>query len=130
LIVFPVAQYDRDPPHYRPELYQRRRTDLLGTFETTLSSLSAAQFELLHKDYLRAFHDELVAGMTSEHAFTDLVKETSNRWEKKFEDSAREASVESTDRKWEDELELLKADIRKLVDEASEAATTKVINSS
>jgi hypothetical protein len=130
LIICTVALYDRDPHCYQPELYQRRRTQLLNTFETTLSSLSAAQFELLRKVYLKAFHDELVAGLTSEHVFADLVKEKSNYWERKYEDSAREASVESIDRRWEGELELLKADIRKLVDEISEDAATQVMNSS
>jgi protein SEY1 len=127
LTAFAADRYDRDPSRYPPELYQRRRGDLLNAFESTLSPLSVAQFKLLHRVYLASFRTDLLARMTQDGAdSTDLVTETSNHWERKFEDSAREASVESTEWKWRNELELLKRDIRDLADEITGDATNKV----
>jgi hypothetical protein len=59
---------------------------------------------------------------------TDLVTETCNHWERKFEDSAREVSVESTEWKWRNELELLKRDFRDFVNDEIAGATDKVSN--
>jgi Root hair defective 3 GTP-binding protein (RHD3) len=121
------ARYDRDPSRYQPDLYQRNREDLLAKMRSTLSFLAVNQFKLLHKDYLEAFEQELVARMSQDEChFADLVSEMRHRWENKYEKSAREVSVEGTEPKWKHELSLLKADIRKLVDRIREDETIKV----
>jgi protein SEY1 len=108
------ARYDEDASRYHTDVYQRKRADLVATIESMLSPLSAGQSKLLHRDCLHAFEQELLAGMSRDEChFVDLVDELSKLWEKKFEENAREASVEGGGWNWEDELELLKTDIHK-----------------
>jgi hypothetical protein len=121
------ARYDRDPSRYQPDLHQRNRVDLLAKIRSTLSTLAINQFKLLRKDYLEAFEQELVARMSQDEChFADLVGEVCHRWESKFEESAREVSVEGTELKWKHELGLLKTDVGKQVDRIREDEIIKV----
>jgi protein SEY1 len=121
------ARYDEDASRYHQDVYQRKRADLVATMESLLSPLSAGQFKLLHRDCLHAFEQELLAGMSQDDCqFADLMDKLCTRLEKKFEENAREASIEGAGWNWEDELELLKTDIRNEADKIRASETKRV----
>jgi protein SEY1 len=116
-----LARYDVDASHYGQDVHQRKREDLIASIESMLSPLSVGQFKLLHRDCLLAFEQELLVGVhLGERDFTELAKESCNRWQNVFEESAREAAVRGTEKTLETELELLKGDFSRVVDQTKE----------
>ncbi|KAG1752797.1 root hair defective 3 GTP-binding protein-domain-containing protein [Suillus lakei] len=102
-----LSRYDRDASRYHQGVYQRKRADLLGVMDSTLSPLFLRQLKNLHKSYLSAFKKELLEGLR---------------------DDAKEVLLEDTDWTWQDELESLREEIGNVADQCRKDETKKMVN--
>lgn len=72
----------------------------------------------------------MIEGMRSEgYSLADVVALTQKRCEKRFVDGSQEAKLEDTDWVWEDELELLREEMRSVADQCRADETKKLLNS-
>ncbi|KAL1746547.1 RHD3/Sey1 [Schizophyllum fasciatum] len=124
-----LSRYDRDASRYHQGVYQRKRSDLLGVIESSLSPMFLGQLKNLHKACLTAFKQEIVDGLKGEgYDFAEIVTKARSTCESRFTEGAKEALIEDTDWVWEDELELLKEEVRSVADQCRKDETKKMIN--
>lgn len=65
---------------------------------------------------------------TEGYNFADVVSTTISRCEKRFSEGAKEAKLDDTDWVWEDELELLREEMRSVADQCRADETKKMLN--
>jgi hypothetical protein len=124
-----IARYDRDASRYHKGVYARKRADLVTALDSVLSALFLGQLKNLHKSCLVAFKDDLLNGLRGEtYDFAEVVSKARERCEGTFSEGAQEALVEGTDWTWEDELELLKEEMRAVADQCRRDETQKMLN--
>ncbi|KAI4523869.1 root hair defective 3 GTP-binding protein [Schizophyllum commune Loenen D] len=124
-----LERYDRDASRYHQGVYKRKRADLLAVIESSLSPMFLGQLKNLHKACLTAFKKEIVDGMKGEgYDFAEIVTKARSTCETRFTEGAKEALIEDTDWVWEDELELLKEEVRSVADQCRKDETKKMIN--
>jgi hypothetical protein len=125
-----LERYDRDASRYHQGVYKRKRADLVGTIDTTLSPLFLGQLKNLHKACLSAFKQGVLSGLTGEYDFAEVVKSTRAKAEGDFETGAQEAVVEdgSAQWAWQEELSLLQEEIQHVADQCRKDETKKMIN--
>ena len=126
-----AARYDREASRYHQAVYKRKRADLIGTLDSTLSPLFLGQLKNLHKVALVSFKAETVAGLKVEgYNFADVVKKARASAEAHFSDRAREAVVTEGDAawQWEEELRLLRDEIQSVADQLRKDETKKMVN--
>ncbi|KAI5829813.1 root hair defective 3 GTP-binding protein [Schizophyllum commune Tattone D] len=124
-----LERYDRDASRYYQGVYKRKRADLLAVIESSLSPMFLGQLKNLHKACLTAFKKEIVDGMKGEgYDFAEIVTKARSTCETRFTEGAKEALIEDTDWVWEDELELLKEEVRSVADQCRKDETKKMIN--
>ncbi|KAI0730269.1 root hair defective 3 GTP-binding protein [Fomitopsis betulina] len=124
-----LTRYDRDASRYHQGVYKRKRTDLVGVLDSTLSPLFLGQLKNLHKASLVKFKDEMLQGMRGEgYNFALVVNAARGRCEKRFIDGAKEALVEGTDWTYEEEYELLQQEIRSVANQCRKDETKKMVN--
>lgn len=124
-----IARYDRNASRYHKGVYTRKRADLVGVLDSTLSTLFLGQLKNLHKLCLVAFKQELLNGLRGEtYDFADVVSKARERCEGTFSEGAKEALVEDTDWTWADELESLKEEVRSIADQCRKDETKKMLN--
>ncbi|CCL98665.1 uncharacterized protein FIBRA_00667 [Fibroporia radiculosa] len=124
-----LSRYDRDASRYHQGVYSRKRADLVSVLDSTLSPLFLGQLKNLHKLCLVTFKTEMLEGMRGEgYNFADVVGAARERCEKRFLEGAQEASVEGTDWSYDDELGLLKEEVRGVADQCRKDETKKMVN--
>lgn len=124
-----LSRYDRDASRYHQGVYQRKRSDLLGVMDSTLSPLFLGQLKNLHKSCLSAFKTELLQGLRGdEYSFADVVEKARIKCETRFADGAKEVSLEDTDWTWQDEFEFLREEIGNVADQCRKDETKKMVN--
>ncbi|KAI0062825.1 root hair defective 3 GTP-binding protein [Artomyces pyxidatus] len=126
-----LTRYDRDASRYHKGVYKRKRADLLAALDSTLSPLFVGQLKNLHKASLVAFKKEILDGLHTEgYNFADVVGQARNRCEKRFVDGAKEAVVAEDEAawNWEEELSLLKEEIKLVADQLRKDETKKMVN--
>ncbi|KAH9987006.1 RHD3/Sey1 [Russula compacta] len=126
-----LSRYDREASRYHQGVYKRKRADLVGTLDSTLSPLFLGQLKNLHKAVLVSFKAETVAGLKAEgYNFADVVRKARTGAEARFSDGAREAVVAEGDAawQWEEELRLLQDEIRSIADQLRKDETKKMVN--
>ncbi len=107
----------------------RKRTDLLSVIDSALSPLFLGQLKNLAKAALLAFKKEMLEGMKGQsYNFAEIVASAKGRCEKRFMGGAKEAKLEDTDWVWEDELELLREEIKLVADQCRADETKKMVN--
>lgn len=122
-------RYDRDASRYHQGVYKRKRADLVGVIDSTLSPLFLGQLKNLHKACLVKYKQEMVDGMRGEgYNFAEVVAAARERLEKRFLDGAKEALVEGTDWSYEEELQLLRDEARSVADQCRKDETKKMVN--
>ncbi|KAK2464311.1 hypothetical protein APHAL10511_003768 [Amanita phalloides] len=125
-----LDQYDRDASRYHQQVYKRKRGDLVAAMDTTLSPLFLGQLKNLHKSCLVTFKKQMMDGMKGDsYSFSDIVSKAQRHCEETFSAGAKEALVEGTDWSWQDELELLRDEVRQVADQCRKDETKKMINS-
>lgn len=123
------ARYDRDASRYHQGVYQRKRSDLLSVIDSVLSPLFLGQVKNLHKSTLLSFKNQMSEGMRAEgYNFADVCRDAEKRCETSFTDAAKEAKLEDTDWAWEDELELLREEMRTVSNQFRADETKKMLN--
>ena len=126
---FPADRYDRDASRYHQGVYKRKRADLVGVIDSTLSPLFLGQLKNLHKACLVKYKQEMIDGMRGEgYNFAEVVAAARERLEKRFLDGAKEALVEGTDWSYEEELQLLRDEARSVADQCRKDETKKMVN--
>ncbi|KAK7692530.1 Dynamin-like GTPase that mediates homotypic ER fusion [Cerrena zonata] len=111
-----LSRYDRDASRYHQGVYKRKRVDLIGVIDSTLSPLFLGQLKNLHKACLVTFKKEMLEGMRGDsYDFAEIVKAARERCEKRFIDGAKELLLEDTDWSYEDEFGLLSEEVRVLL---------------
>ncbi|KAH9892645.1 root hair defective 3 GTP-binding protein [Cubamyces lactineus] len=124
-----LDRYDRDASRYHQGVYKRKRADLVGVIDSTLSPLFLGQLKNLHKACLVKYKQEMVDGMRGEgYNFAEVVAAARERLEKRFLDGAKEALVEGTDWSYEEELQLLRDEARSVADQCRKDETKKMVN--
>ncbi|KAI0930053.1 Dynamin-like GTPase that mediates homotypic ER fusion [Taiwanofungus camphoratus] len=124
-----LARYDRDASRYHQGVYKRKRADLISVLDSTLSPLFMGQLKNLHKSCLATFKTEMLEGMRGEgYNFADVVAVTRERCEKRFLKGAQEALVEETEWNYEEELTLLKEEIKSVAGQCRKDETKKMVN--
>ncbi|KAJ8584278.1 root hair defective 3 GTP-binding protein [Rhizopogon salebrosus TDB-379] len=124
-----LERYDRDASRYHQGVYNRKRADLLGVLDSTLSPLFLGQLKNLHKTCLSAFKKEILDGLRGdEYNFADVVDQARTKCETGFSDGAKEALLEDTDWTWEDELESIREEIGNVADQCRKDETKKMVN--
>lgn len=87
------------------------------------------QLKNLHKSCLATFKTEMLEGMRGEgYNFADVVAVTRERCEKRFLKGAQEALVEETEWNYEEELTLLKEEIKSVAGQCRKDETKKMVN--
>ncbi|KAF8348393.1 RHD3/Sey1 [Amanita rubescens] len=125
-----LSQYDRDASRYHQQVYKRKRSDLIATMNSTLTPLFLGQLKNLHKSCLVAFKKQMMDGMKGDsYNFAEIVSKARRNTEGSFSSGAKEALLEETDWSWEDELELLRDEVRQVADQCRKDETKKMINS-
>ena len=110
-------------------MYGRKRADLVTVLDSTLSPLFLGQLKNLHKSCLVTFKKEMLDGLHGEdYDFANVFKRARERSERTFSEGGKEALVGGTDWSWEEELELLRDEIRAVADQCRKDETTKMIN--
>lgn len=126
-----VARYDSEASRYHQGVYKRKRADLIGTLDSTLSPLFLGQLKNLHKVALVSFKAATVAGLKVEgYNFADVVGKARADAEARFRDGAQEAVVTEGDAswQWEEELRLLRDEIQSVADQLRKDETKKMVN--
>ncbi|PPQ98784.1 hypothetical protein CVT24_003342 [Panaeolus cyanescens] len=124
-----LVRYDRDASRYHKGVYGRKRADLIGAIESTLSPLYLGQVKNLHKSCLVTFKKEMQDGLKGEeYNFADVVLKARQTCETTFANGAQEATIEDTDWSWEDEMTLLQEEIGVVADQCRKDETKKMIN--
>ncbi|KAI0335152.1 root hair defective 3 GTP-binding protein [Cubamyces sp. BRFM 1775] len=124
-----LDRYDRDASRYHQGVYKRKRADLVGVIDSTLSPLFLGQLKNLHKACLVKYKQEMIDGMRGEgYNFAEVVAAARERLEKRFLDGAKEALVEGTDWSYEEELQLLREEARSVADQCRKDETKKMVN--
>lgn len=124
-----LSRYDYDASRYHQGVYQRKRADLIGVMDSTLSPLFLGQLKNLHKSCLSAFKKELLEGLRGdEYSFADVVGKARTKCETRFADGAKEVSLEDTDWTWQDEFESLREEIGNVADQCRKDETKKMVN--
>ena len=123
------ARYDRDASRYHKDVYSRKRTDLLAVVDSVLSPLFLGQLKNLHKACLVTFKKEMLEGLRGENSnFADVVTSARDKCEVSFVTAAKEARLEDSDWVWEDELELLREEVKSVSDQCRADETKKMVN--
>ncbi|KAI0687887.1 protein SEY1 [Cytidiella melzeri] len=124
-----LARYDQNASRYHQGVYKRKRLDLIGVLDSTLSPLFLGQIKNLHKSSLSSFKQEMLDGLRGEgYNFAEIVNAARDKWEKAFLEGAKEALVEETDWSYEDEFGSLKDEMKSVSDQCRKDETKKMVN--
>ena len=126
-----AARYDREASRYHQGVYNRKRADLIGALDSTLSPLFLGQLKNLHKVALVSFKAATVAGLKVEgYYFASVVRKARANAEGRFSDGAQEAVVAEGDAswQWEEELRLLRDQIQSVADQLRKDEAKKMVN--
>ncbi|KAH9957358.1 RHD3/Sey1 [Russula dissimulans] len=126
-----LSRYDREASRYHQGVYKRKRADLVGTLDSTLSPLFLGQLKNLHKAALVSFKADTVASLKVEgYNFADVVTKARAGAERPFSDGAREAVVVEGDStwQWEEEFRMLQDEIQSVADQLRKDETKKMVN--
>lgn len=112
-------------------MYKRKRADLIATLDSTLSPLFVGQLKNLHKACLVTYKKEILEGLRREnYNFADVVGKARGQCEASFTQGAKEAVVseEEATWNWEEELGLLKEEVKNVADQLRKDETKKMVN--
>ncbi|KIK63215.1 hypothetical protein GYMLUDRAFT_242260 [Collybiopsis luxurians FD-317 M1] len=129
-----LERYDRDASRYHQGVYKRKRADLIASLDATLSPLFLGQLKNLHKACLGAFKKDILDGLKGEeYNFADVVSKAQGKCESKFTEGAKESVVDDSEEgkaewNWEEELLLLKEEVRSVADQCRKDETKKMVN--
>jgi len=124
-----LTRYDQDASRYHKGVYTRKRADLIVAIESALSPMFLGQLKNLHKSCLVEFKKRILEGLKGDdYSFGKVVNKARLTCESTFAAGAQEALLEGAEWAWQDELELLKEEIRAVADQCRKDETKKMIN--
>lgn len=124
-----LARYDQNASRYHKGVYQRKRADLVGIMESTLSPLFLGQLKNLHKSCLVSFKREMLEGMRGEsYNFAEIVGGGRSKFEQSFLTGARELLIEGVNWSYDEEYLLFQEEIQLVADQCRKDETKKMVN--
>ena len=124
-----VARYDQNASRYHKGVYQRKRADLIGVMESTLSPLSLGQLKNLHKSCLVSFKREMLEGLRGEsYNFAEIVSGGRSKFEQLFLTGAKELLIEGVNWSYDEEYSLFQEEIQLVADQCRKDETKKMVN--
>lgn len=110
-------------------MYKRKRADLVGVMESTLSPLFLGQLKNLHKFCLLEFKRDMMEGMRGEgYNFADIVSQARAKYEKLFLDAAQEVTLADAHWSYEEEQTLFRDEIVIVANQCRKDETKKMVN--
>ena len=110
-------------------MYQRKRADLVGVMESTLSPLFLGQLKNIHKSCLLAFKKDMLDGMKGEsYNFAEIVNTARTKYEELFLTTAQELLLKDTQWNYEEEQSTFHDEIRIVADQCRRDETKKMVN--
>lgn len=143
----PAAKFDKDASRYHPSVYSRKRADLVAGLHSAMTPLVLGQLKNLHKLAVSDFRKGLLERLKGDaYDFGSVVSEVGEQQEESFVASAQggfdrrdsglsadssptELMLKDADWQYEDELALLKEDLRLIADQLRADETRKMVNS-
>jgi len=124
-----LARYDQNASRYHKGVYQRKRSDLVGVMESTLSPLFLGQLKNLHKSCLVSFKREMLEAMRGEtYNFAEIVSNGRSKFEQSFLTGAKELLIEGVDWSYDEEYSLFQEEIQLVADQCRKDETKKMVN--
>lgn len=126
-----TERFDTAASRYHQGVYKRKRIDLITALDSVLSPLFLGQLKNLHKAALSGLKTDIQTGLkAADYNFATVLSGARERAEQLFVDDAKEAVVVEGDAAWawEDELELLRQEIRAVGDQLRKDETKKMVN--
>ena len=124
-----AARYDQNASRYHQGVYQRKRADLIGVMESTLSPLFLGQLKNLHKLCLVSFKREMLDGLRGEsYNFAEIVSGGRSKFEESFLTGAKELMIEGVDWSYDEEYSLFQEEIQLVADQCRKDETKKMVN--
>lgn len=126
-----VERFDSAASRYHQGVYKRKRVDLITALDSVLSPLFLGQLKNLHKAALTGLKADIQTGLkAADYNFATVLSGARERAEQLFVDGAKEAVIADGDAAWawEDELEMLRQEIRAVGDQLRKDETKKMVN--
>ncbi|VDB95922.1 unnamed protein product [Peniophora sp. CBMAI 1063] len=126
-----LARFDSAASRYHQGVYKRKRVDLVAALDSVLSPLFLGQLKNLHKAALTGLKTDIQVGLkAADYNFATVLSGARESAEQLFVEGAKEAVVVEGDAAWawEDELELLRQEIRAVGDQLRKDETKKMVN--
>ncbi|KAJ9477321.1 Protein SEY1 [Pseudozyma hubeiensis] len=124
-----MTKFDRDASRYHPEVYKRKRIDLLEKLNSSLSPFFLGQLKNLHRSLLASFKQNVLDRMKNDanYDFGSLVGGEKKAAMAKFELAARAVLLDETDWSIHDEVAELEAEIQSISDTMRVEETRKMV---
>ncbi|SNX82793.1 probable Protein SEY1 [Melanopsichium pennsylvanicum] len=124
-----LAKFDRDASRYHPEVYKRKRIDLLEKLNSSLSPFFLGQLKNLHRHMLASFKSNVLERMRSEanYDFGQVVTSEKKSALDKFTVAAQAVLLSDTDWTIIDEVAQLDAEIQSISDVMRVEETKKMV---
>ncbi|KAF9653272.1 protein SEY1 [Thelephora ganbajun] len=124
-----LARYDQNASRYHKGVYQRKRADLIGVMESTLSPLFLGQLKNLHKSCLVSFKREMLDGMRGEsYNFAEIVNDARSRFEQLFVSGSKELLIDGVSWSYDEEYSLFREEVQSVADQCRKDETKKMVN--
>ncbi|CAO3574363.1 unnamed protein product [Mortierella alpina] len=123
-----ITSFDKDASRYHPEVYKRKREEMLSKANTMLGSYFVGQLKNLHTSALSLFSSNLQHALKLDGAeFANVVLVTQRKAVDFFLQGARAIRLDDTDWEYEEELYQLERDIQALAVEQRQKELSKML---
>lgn len=123
-----LAAFDTAASRYHQGVYQRKRDELMGKMNSSLSPLFVGQLKNLHREILRDFRSGLASSLKGDnYDFGQLVTSAQQASEERFISAAKQIKLSDTDWSYEDGLSQLKDELKAIADTLRSEETKKMV---
>lgn len=125
---YAVTAFDKAASRYHPEVYKRKRLDLLEKLNSSLSPFFLGQLKNLHKSVLAMFKSSVLEKLRGEgYDFSTVVSSERTKALGSFEAGANLIKLADTDWSYDEEFEQLKQNVGDIADQCRAEETKKMI---
>lgn len=125
-----MAKFDKDASRYHAGVYARKRADLVAAVDSALSPLYLGQLKNLHKQAVVKFREDVTTAIKGgdSYDFGAVVRGAKEAAERGFIEGAGEARLKETSWQHDDELALLREDVKLIGAQLRADETKKMVN--
>ncbi|KAF9115300.1 Dynamin-like GTPase that mediates homotypic ER fusion [Mortierella sp. AM989] len=123
-----IKSFDKDASRYHPEVYKRKRSEVLSKANSMLESYFVGQLKNLHKQAVLQFSTQLQQALKSDGAeFASVSSAAKKDATEFFLTGAKAIKLEETDWEYEEELYQLEHDLQELATAQREKELSKML---